>query len=650
MKSRQRSLLSSPVVWAVFLSLLWAIIFALDLIPYLRGGTDWAWNYKPELARYRIAPLILGVVVYMSVALWLRKQRSGTGLLIWAILGGIALSLAAVHARGDLLYRLYTITVSGRAAGWHMAAARIHDLPATLRDWPLFMQESLSFSPHIDHSPPGIVIAYYFAGIFLDQLPTVAAYLARPLRWLLCQYLTGYTNGQYASAWLGMLMPLWGSLTVVPLSSFGRRVFGHEAARWSVVWWPLVPSFLMFDPLPNTVYALPSLLVIGLLWEGLSGNRIVQIVAAGALMSILTFLTFTFAPLLLFAGLLTLGAYWMRTGRTSGPRPRWYWPFQMGLWFLLGLSAVWLIFYATTGASFWGIWQTAQQTQTDIAQVRPYGPWLALDLNDFFMFTGWPLALLAAVACWSAIRNLRSKGGPTESDVMILAAALTLVVVDLYGTPRGEWGRILLFLAPWLLLAAASRLHEAQTAGGILTAAQGIMAIVMIASLQVLAPEFRAHAAPVPPAVKSAASNPPLTSSGAIFAEDVRLAAVSGKFDTQPDVDGKERAFLYLWLTWDTLRSMNAPYEYVVQPISPDGLQGDRQVISSSPVLNSYPTTCWRPSDGSLTDRIKVPLPRIEDGDWSVDFAIIDPSTGQLLNVMTQDGARGQQLRLGPFH
>ena len=333
MKSRQRSLLSSPVVWAVFLSLLWAIIFALDLIPYLRGGTDWAWNYKPELSRYRLAPLILGVVVYVPIALWLRRQRSRTGLLIWAIFGGLALSLAAVHVRGDVLYRLYTITVSGRAAGWHMAAARIQNLSGTLSDWPQFMRNRCRFPHTLTTRPPELWSLYYSASLLLDQLPTVAAYLAQPLRWLLCQYLTGYTNGQYASAWLGMLMPLWGSLTVLPLYSLGRRVYGLEAAAWSVVWWPLVPSFLMFDPLPNTVYALPSILVIGLLWEGLSGNRPVQIVAAGVLMSILTFLTFTFAPLLLFAGLLTLGVYWMRTRRPSGPRPRWYWPFQMGLWF-----------------------------------------------------------------------------------------------------------------------------------------------------------------------------------------------------------------------------------------------------------------------------------------------------------------------------
>ena len=43
---------------------------------------------------------------------------------------------------------------------------------------------------------------------------------------------------------------------------------------------------------------------------------------------------------------------------------------------------------------------------------------------------------------------------------------------------------------------------------------------------------------------------------------------------------------------------MNASYEYAVQPISPHGSEADRQVMMS-PVLDAYPMTCWRPSDGS---------------------------------------------------
>ncbi len=649
MKRKIFPALSSPILWIIALSLIWTVVFALDLIPILRGGFDWDWHYKPMLERYRIAPLIIGVISYIPIGLWLRKQRSATGLLIWAILGGIFLTFGAVHVRGDILYRLYSLTVSGRTGGWHMAAARIQDLASTLHAWPQFMGESSSFTSHLDHSPPGIVIIYYLSSHLLEQLPKLADWLAQPVRWLLCQYLTGYTNGEYASAWIGMLMPVWGSLTILPLYHLGRRVFGEEAARWSVLWWPLVPSFLIFAPLPNTFYALPSLFVIIVLWNGLRNNQIGWVLAAGVLMSVLTFLTFTFTPLLLFAGLLTLGAYWLKSRSISVPRPPWHWPIQMGLWFGLGLSVVWLIFYAATGSWFWDIWQTAQQTQIDIAQIRPYWPWLALNLNDFFMFTGWPLTLLAALGCWWILRDIKSKKLPGESDIMILAAGLTIIILDLSGTPRGETGRILLFLSPWLLLAAAQTLGDHQRGGWVLTAVQGIIAIVMIVCLQVLAGEFRGRAAPVPPPVKYPASNPPLYSSDAVFNDTVRLTSFSGKIDTQISAQGTRQTFLYLWLTWEDLKSMDVPYAYMLRPVSPSGTVSSPMTILS-PFMDAYPMTCWKPSDGQLTDRVKVPLPEMAAGQWWVDVSVVDPGTGQAVEVVTQDGSRNQHVRLGPFH
>ena len=419
MRSKRTAILTDPMAWIVLLSLIWAVVLAFDLLPILRGGFGWEWNYKPVLDRFRILPIVLATAVYVAAGLWLKKQRSAVPLLVWAFLGSVGLSLAAVHVRGDVLYRLYSITVSGRAGGWHMAAAGIQDLAQTLRDWPQFMVASTAFSTHMGISPPGMVLAYYAASSVLDHVPPLAASLQQPVRGLLCQYISGYSSGDYASSWLGILMPVWGALTILPLYGLGREVFGETAARWSVLWWALVPSFLMFTPLPNVLYPLPSLIVIAMLWRGLRKDQIGWVLAAGVLMSLLTFITFTFLPLLLLAGLLTLGVYWLKLRQGATPRPKWYWPLVMGLAFGLGLSSVWLVFYAAGGSGFWSIWQTAEQAH--VALDRPYWPWLALHLNDFFMFSGWTFALLAIVAAWRALRSVRSAHGATEADVMILA-------------------------------------------------------------------------------------------------------------------------------------------------------------------------------------------------------------------------------------
>ena len=269
MRSKKPTCLADPITWIVLLSLIWAVVLAFDLLPILRGGFGWEWNYKPVLERFRILPIVAATAVYVAAGLWLKKLRSAVPLVLWALAGSVGLSLAAVHVRGDELYRLYSITVSGRAGGWHMAAARIQELTRTLRDWPQFMLASTAFSTHMGISPPGMVLAYYAASSGLDRVPPLAASLAQPVRGLLCQYLSGYSSGDYASAWIGILMPVWGALTVFPLYGLGRDAFGETVARWSVLWWALVPSFLMFTPLPNVLYPLPAVIVIAMLWRAL---------------------------------------------------------------------------------------------------------------------------------------------------------------------------------------------------------------------------------------------------------------------------------------------------------------------------------------------------------------------------------------------
>ncbi len=644
---RKLSFLSSPIFWIVALSLVWAYVFARNLVPVLRGTPDWRWLYRPVQSLNRILPLILGVCLYIPLGLWLRGRRSVTGLLVWAALGSIALSLAATYVRGDILFRLYSVTASGRAEGWQMAAARIQDLPATLRSWSQFMVESDAYSPHIDHSPPGIVIIYYLFGRLLDRFPTLANALAEPLRWQLCQVLGSYTSGQSATAWLGVTAPLWAGLTVIPLYFFGRRAYGEEAARWSALWWPLIPSLLMFTPLPNTLYPLLALLVIGMLWEGLSSDRPAWVIAAGLLMSVLTFLTLTFLPLLLFAGLLACAAYWRRSRSRSSASPKWYWPFEMGLLFGIGLSVVWVIAYAASGLSLPSLLQNAQQTQAGIAQYRPYASWLALNFNDYLMFTGWPLALLALLAGWSGIRGLASRRAPGDGAILTLTLALTLLIIDASGTPRGEWGRIMLFLSPWLLLAAGCMLQNRPAAGWPITIAQGIAALVMVISLQVITIEFKTREAPVPPETAPAPSGAPIYSGSAVFGGNIRLETVSGGVTTRIDNQGNPQSYLDLWLTWDTLAVMHLPYTYSLQPVAGDG-SPIGPAASVPPFTDSYPMTCWRPASGALTDQIRIPLPAQPAGGSWVDLSVIDPATRQPLTVTEATRTPANLLQIGP--
>lgn len=635
------------MTWISGLSLFWATLIAFNLAPVLLGSHGWRWPYEPVLALRRAAPIVAGIVLYLPVALWLRQRRAATGLLLWAFVGGIGLALAAAYSREDILYRLFTVTVSGMAGGWHMAAARITNLAETLRNWPAFMTAADAFSSHTAISPPGIVMIYYAASSVLARFPALAEALAAPLRLLQCQNLPlmTYTNAQLASAWLGILMPAWGSLTVLAIYRFGRRVFGDEAARWAAVWWPLVPGFLVFAPLPHTFYPLPALLALDLLFVGLSHNRPPWVIAAGLLVSALTFLTFAFAPLLLLAGLLTLGVYW-QNGGGAGARQPWHWPIRMGLWFGLGFASLWLLFFTFTGVGPWHIWRAA--TPVHLALERPYWPWVVLHLNDFFMFAGWPLTLLAGVGVWISARQLLRKPPAGQGDVVVLAVALTILLVDLAGVMRGESGRILLYLAPLVTLMAARALDNKPGAGKALTITQGLIAIVITLCLHVLSTEFAPPPARPPEQSFADLAGAAALPSGAVFGEAVRLNDFAGQIAIERAATGQAQGNLRLRLTWAPMKQMAVPYYLSLIPVAPDG-QPAAAATLLQPFQQRYPTTCWNPDDGEIRDRVEVPLFKQMAGDWWVSLSLVDGQTGQTLSVRGPDGTPDHQTGLGPF-
>ncbi len=88
----------------VEVSLLLALILALDLQPFLRGGLGWQWSYEPA-PLVRAVPLIAGTGIYL-VGAWLlvKRTRRAAPVLIWSAAGVVALSLAVVLLRAETCF------------------------------------------------------------------------------------------------------------------------------------------------------------------------------------------------------------------------------------------------------------------------------------------------------------------------------------------------------------------------------------------------------------------------------------------------------------------------------------------------------------------------------------------------------------------
>lgn len=639
----------------VLVSLLWAALLASDKLPQLRGGHGWRWTYLAPQNPIRLLPLIVLVCLYLLGAWWLLQRPRALGLMLWAVVAGMVLTLATlyVHMADSPLLKLAILTITPYTNGWHYAAAHIADLGSTLHDWPHFMQEARPWSAHVSLSPPGPVVFYYIANQVLAHLPALADMLSSPLRVVRCQDLAlmTYSDAQLASAWLGALMPIWGGLAVLPIAWLGRRLFNEPTARWSILWWPLIPSFLMFASMINTFFPFLAAIAIAVLVEAMYRGQRRWFFAAGLIMSIATFTSLSLVPLIALGGLLTLGLYLTKAdlaARASGAAWHWRWLVRMGLWFGAGLATVWLIYYLASGVSLVAILMTAAPLHLGLD--RPYLPWLLLHLYDYFMFTGWPVVLLAAIGVGRVIGKLRRRMPLSAGEVLMLATVVTLTLLDISGILRGETGRILQFFTPFVLLAAARALNDEGEAdrrpAWILTAGQVIMVMTMVTFVGTFDPHdpnLQLNAIITPPRQAEAPPTPQIPS-GAVFGGTLRLDAFAGEIERQ---DGQP--ILILWLDWSSTGQVDRPYYLSFLPVAPNGKPADRATLWQ-PFNEAYPTTCWLPRSGLIRERVEVPL--FEgggEGEWWVSLSLIDGQTGVKLKVRLPDGGQDDQVGIGPF-
>jgi hypothetical protein len=239
----------------------------------------------------------------------------------------------------------------------------------------------------------------------------------------------------------------------------------------------------------------------------------------------------------------------------------------------------------------------------------------------------------------------------SDGDVLAIAVLATLFILDVSGVMRGESGRLLLFLTPFVLPVAASVLMTGQSSrpGWILTAGQVVTALVMIAFLRVMVSEFKELPPAAPPVVAQtlpAARIP----SGAVFGDAFRLTAFSGAIKRKPDSSGQMQSDLILWLEWESSKQVDRPQVLSLTPITPDGRAAADAVLRQL-LDGAYQTTCWLPRSGPIQDRMEISLPEASgEGGWWISVSMADMETGVKMKVVGPDGVRDDQVRLGPFY
>lgn len=368
--------------------------------------------------------------------------------------------------------------------GYYNSALQFSDWQDYFSGYIASMQ-SRDFCPHCRTHPPGPVLYYWSIYHLLGKLPAIDTnMLAGDIA--STEQLNAYLHqpDPFITAWIGGNIILFASATIViPLFGLARRL-GHPQFSFPLAaLGAVIPGILLMTPQFDQLYAV---FTTWLLYVAIRGLQTPQHALRWGLLAgfIFAFSLYWSIGLLVIAVPIAALFLWILWNRLN------HCPLMLGAaelnirlidagkWLLgigLGCAVPWILL---VGVGKFPLIPMLIEIRKDhiyeINTVRPYLPWLFFNLVDFFQFLGLPLALIILftlvsqqrenyLAAFSRLKTIpfRSANGLIKMLNMFLSRVnafgllfwLTVILLDLSGTTRGEVGRLWLFLMPLAILA-----------------------------------------------------------------------------------------------------------------------------------------------------------------------------------------------------
>lgn len=438
-----------------------AVLLHLALLP--RGTAEWAWRFRsPPLNWGAFAAIALLATLLASLLTfeWVRAPSPPSRracvllLVVMILLGTIIFSGLALHAPGFPV-SAPLVVLSDLATGYYTAAAHLPG-PAEAFTGHCSRAEDTAQPDRMRTHPPGpILVMMGLRQVVLTHatwLPRIEDFFRRHYGLDaedLARLARGGTGTEIAPAEALIAAPIAWLLTWLPVliilpayglgAVLGDRRIGLGAALLALT----LPSLLCFIPGIDGLGAVIALTALYLWAAALRRGHwwLYGLAGLGAAAALLW--SFGYAALLLIALFLA---------RRSDPED---WPQRLGYGFffsLAGFALVYGILDATWGYNLWGAFTASMGVQQEIMvrEQRGYLEWLMLNPYAFALFLG-----PALVLCFLAALTVRDLyRGPLAH--LIKGLLLTLVLLALLGTTRGEVERIWVFLMPLVGVAVAA--------------------------------------------------------------------------------------------------------------------------------------------------------------------------------------------------
>ena len=556
---------------------------AFDVSPWLRGDLDWRWPYSAPVFSLRLGLVLLLLALYIGVAarLWKRTTNDNAGWVVaYAVVAGLLIQvLAQLIVDEDPLRQLILRTGSTDIGGYFDVATFYYSNTGDfLRQFP---QNAPGWNVHPQRHPPGLIL--YYAGLqrVFARLPALTGPILGLVNPYRCEYqpLVAISDTQYAAVIGGLLSPLLTVLSLIPMYVIGRRLLGQRAALGAVLISPLLPGYVLWAGVWDQAFVMVTVLMLWLLYTALVERRHWAWWVMGGLLSVASFFTHAMLVLLGFIGIYTLFNLWL--GRDYW-RSRWRQLLLNGIGFALMLGSVWLVYWLLFDVTFLEVYRA--NTTPHFAVSTHYFSRLFYNSYDFILFLGFAPALVGVVAVWQVLRARGKRSELSQVQILVLAFALTMVVLVVSGVSRAEVGRVWVFLMPLATLAAFAAKDGPSHSPG-----RWLMTAALIAlQTVVLQATINDYLTPRIKSIERSEQMPEsATALGSQIGDSIQLAGFEvDKLEMRPGET------LNVTLYWRSVRQPHEPYVAFVHVF--EAQQGFAGQLDSPPRRGEYPTFCWQ--------------------------------------------------------
>ena len=620
------------LLWLVIPTLLFSLALWLDLFPFLRGPDEWRWPLRPIEAPLRVIIPFITLTLYTIICLrWLRifdqdrpSHKSEYGFLLFITLAAplIQLALAFAVSRYPLL-EFFGPTVSVHNSGYFTTAVTTSDLNQLLASYPAMMPQ---LPIHAQSHPPGPIVLQWLGWRFFQGLPALADSIAMPLRTLQCHNpgLMSLDNPQIASASIGMLLPLIGTLAVWPMYALGKRVATSRAASIAVALFPVMPLFAMWPAQWDQLFPLLLLVSLYFVHTGLESRSLRRIFCAGVPLSIATFFSAGNAVLIVIVGL--YGVAWLWLNRSLAPqRLSVAWSVRLAIAFIVGCASIWIVYAVPYHVNPLNVISTGSRLAFESTTGnRSYLTWLLWNPIDFSIFLGTPIIIVLVI-------TVARKGKPLQGLwPSVIATFGALVLLILSGVVRGEVGRLWMYFGPLVLLIVTGLSTQHTTHNTHPALLIGLLALVLLTlNTRWLVNDFFLD-------------EPPARTPNFVAAQPTN--ATSYSFDHQIALRGYDAAVaadaIDLTLHWQALTQ--PPHAYTVFAHVTDANGQPVGQKDNMPVRDQLSTSCWQAGE-YVTDPYSIALKSGARAPFAIEVGLYRLENGERLPL---DDGSGASVRL----